>query len=58
MAEKKSKKLETISYKGTEHYVRYKTNDFMLISTKKNLTKTFCVTAKELDDDRNQEKPK
>jgi len=58
MAKKNPKKLETISYKGKEHYVRYKTDAFLLISTKKNLTKTFCITTKELEHDRNKKKPK
>ena len=35
-------------------YVRFKTDDFLLVSTKKKLTKVFCLTTKELEDDRNQ----
>lgn len=58
MAQKQSKKLETISYKGNEYYIRFRTDDFLLISSKKNLTKTFCVTIKELEDDKNQKKSK
>jgi hypothetical protein len=58
MKDNKPKKLETINYKGKEHYVRFKTDDFLLVSTKKKLTKVFCLTTKELEDDRNQTKSK